>query len=236
MLLNDDAGSGTAPLFPEARLTNGLRWPVRNIYCIGRNYAAHARELGNPIPESPIVFLKPTSCLIGDGGTILLPPESSDVEHEVEIVLLLGQGGCRLDRTEALDRVAGYGVGIDVTARDLQKKAQAAGKPWTISKGFDSFGPISAFLPAEQLTDPNDVNFDLTVNQRPRQVGNSRDMLFDFATLITYLSRTFTLYPGDLIFTGTPEGVAPISDGDVLHARLVDYSLSLSVRASSVKA
>ena len=218
---------------PEARLTRGDRWPIRSVYGIGRNYAAHARELGNPVPESPVVFLKPTGCLIGDGGIITLPPESNDVQHEAEIVLLLGRGGRHLDRSQAWERIAGYGVGIDVTARDLQRKAQAEGKPWTIAKGFDSFGPISNFVPAEQITDRNDLKFDLSVNQQIRQSGNSRNMLFDFAALISYLSRIFTLHAGDLIFTGTPEGVARISHGDVLHARLVDYDISLSVTAAS---
>ncbi len=215
----------------EAALRNRVRLPVRNVYGIGRNYAAHARELGNAVPDRPVVFLKPPTCLIGDGGTIRLPPESSDMEHEVEIVLLLGSGGRHLDHTDAADLIAGYGVGVDVTARDLQRKAQAEGNPWTIAKGFDTFGPISDFMPADEIADPANLVFELTVNAQLRQKGNSGEMLFDFATLIAYLSGIFTLNTGDLIFTGTPEGVARIESGDLLQARLLGHDISLTIRA-----
>jgi 2-keto-4-pentenoate hydratase/2-oxohepta-3-ene-1,7-dioic acid hydratase in catechol pathway len=231
-----DAKVARLPLI-EATLRNRGSFPVRTVYGIGRNYAAHAKELGNSTPAAPVVFLKPASCLTGDGGTILLPTESADVQHEVEIVVLLSKGGRHLDRTRAIDLIAGYGVGIDVTARDLQRKAQAAGHPWTIAKGFETFGPISEFVPADEIADHQHLAFNLMVNGQLRQQGNSGDMLFDFGALISYLSTIFLLEVGDLIFTGTPEGVARITAGDRLHARLADYDVSVNVTAiSSVEA
>lgn len=229
---NPDASDNSMPI-TEARLREGGGIPIRSVYGIGRNYAAHARELGHTVPAAPVVFLKPPGCLIGDGGIITLPPESDDVQHEVEIVLLLGKSGRKLRRDQALELLAGYGVGIDVTARDLQRKAQAEGNPWVIAKGFDSFGPISDFVPADRVADTGDLAFDLTVNGSLRQTGNSRDMLFGFADIIAYLSGVFTLHAGDLIFTGTPEGVGRIKPADVLRARLVDYDVSLTVSARS---
>lgn len=211
-------------------LGRGIR-PVRTIYGIGRNYAAHAKELGNPVPDAPVVFLKPPGCLVGDGGLIVLPQQSQDVQHEVEIVLLLDRGGRDVGCDQAAEWIAGYGIGIDVTARDLQNEARQNGAPWAIAKGFDSFAPTSAFVPASDIDEPRNLCFDLTVNGSARQHGCARDMLFDFAGLISYLSRIFTLYPGDLIFTGTPEGVAAIAPGDVLHARLLDYAAVLTVKA-----
>lgn len=215
---------------PAAYLRTQGFVPVRAVYGIGRNYAAHAREMNSPVPGEPVVFLKATTSLIQDGGTVILPPESRDVQHEVEIVVLLGKSGRHLSREEARGLIAGYGIGIDVTARDLQRQAQAAGHPWTIAKGFDTFGPISHFLPASSLNEPTDLEFDLSVNGHLRQSGNSRDMLFGFAEIIAHLSRIFTLNAGDLIFTGTPEGVAQIRAGDCMCARLLDHDLTLTVQ------
>jgi 2-keto-4-pentenoate hydratase/2-oxohepta-3-ene-1,7-dioic acid hydratase in catechol pathway len=213
----------------EAVLLDRHRIRIRSIFGIGRNYAAHARELGNAIPKEPVVFLKPLSALIEDGDTILLPPESEDVQHEVEVVLLLGSGGRHLSSEQAWSLIAGYGVGIDVTARDLQRKAQSEGRPWTIAKGYDTFAPVSRFVPADRVGNPRALNFDLSVNGALRQSGNTRDMMFDCGEIIAYLSTIFTLQSGDLIFTGTPEGVAAIAAGDVLCARLPDYGTSLTV-------
>ena len=210
-------------------LLDGQQVPIQTVFGIGRNYAAHARELNHCLPTTPVVFLKPTTSLIQDGGTILLPSESSDVQHEVEIVLLLGGGGRNLSREDALTRVAGYGVGIDVTARDLQRRAQAEGNPWTIAKGFDTFAPISRFIPARQVPEPGNLAFDLSVNGQTRQSGNSRDMLFSFGEIISFLSRIFSLRKGDIIFTGTPEGVARIEPRDVLQARLTNHGVTLNV-------
>lgn len=232
MASNDEANDAGCPL-AAARLLDGRSIPIRTVYGIGRNYAAHARELGNRVPDIPVVFLKPASCLVGDGGTIVLPAESRDVQHEVEIVLLLGAPGRHLTREQAWTAIAGYGVGIDVTARDLQRKAQAEGQPWAVAKGFYSFGPISDFIPAAGISHPEHLAFDLAVNGQIRQRGDSRDMLFDFAALLVYLSRIFSLQAGDLIFTGTPAGVERIAPRDVLRARFIDDGLTLTVTAAA---
>ena len=218
---------------PSVLLRTQGRIPVRTVFGIGRNYAAHARELGNFAPREPVVFLKAAGSLLPDGGVIRLPPESQDVQHEVEMVLLLSQGGRHAPVEQAMQWIAGYGVGIDVTARDLQRRAQAEGNPWAIAKGIDGFGPVSEFLPAGEILDPAKLEFDLTVNGQLRQAGHTRDMLFGFDELIAYLSRFFTLHPGDLIFTGTPQGVARMQAGDVLRAKLRGYDLDLAVRVEA---
>ncbi len=207
--------------------------PVRTIYGIGRNYAAHARELGNAVPDEPVVFLKPVGTLIGHGARIMLPWQSHDVQHEVEIVVLLNRSGRHVEPTDAMGMIAAYGVGIDVTARDLQSTARAAGNPWTIAKGFDTFAPVSPLVPAEQIKSPQSLRFELEVNGEVRQTGCAVDMLFGFAELIAYLSTVFTLRAGDLIFTGTPEGVARIQSGDSLAARLLGHAAELRVSAET---
>lgn len=204
----------------ELTLTDGTRVPVHTIFAVARNYAGHARELDNPVPESPVVFIKPDTALLADGGTIPLPAVSRDVHHEVELVALLGRGGRNIPEAQALDCVLAYGVGIDVTARDLQNRAKAQGLPWTLGKGLDGFAPLSVLVPASELPDPQDVELRLTVNGRERQHGHTGEMLFPVARLIHYLSTLFTLQRGDLVFTGTPAGVARFDDGDVLEAAM----------------
>ncbi len=206
---------------------------IRSIYGIGRNYAAHARELGHAVPDEPVVFLKPCGALIGDADRIMLPWQSHDVHHEVEIVVLLNRRGRDVEPAEAMGMIAAYGVGIDVTARDLQGKARAAGNPWTIAKGFDTFAPVSPLVPAEQVGSPQSLCFELEVNGEVRQTGCAADMLFGFAELIDYISTVFTLQSGDLIFTGNPEGVARIQAGDNLVARLVGHAAELRVSAET---
>ena len=216
-----------------AALLDPQRTPRPAIFGIGRNYAAHARELGNAVPGEPIVFLKPASALLEHGGTIQLPRESRNVQHELELVLLLGHGGRHLSLDEGWAAIGGYGIGIDVTARDIQAAAQQTGKPWTIAKGYDTFAPVSRFLPARLVADPGTIHFDLTINGELRQAGCSRDMIFDSGTLVAYLSSVFTLEPGDLVFTGSPEGVGRIESGDHLVARSVDLGLQLAVHAAA---
>jgi 2-keto-4-pentenoate hydratase/2-oxohepta-3-ene-1,7-dioic acid hydratase in catechol pathway len=208
----------------------GLDLPAGNIFCIGRNYVEHAKELGNAVPSSPLVFLKPTSALCGSGSTIELPAESQNVHHELEVVVAIGQAAKNIAPEQALSVVAGFAVGIDVTARDLQDQAKAKGNPWTLAKGLPTFAPVSAFVPA---TLP--LEFSLTINGERRQTGSTADMVFSIPTLIAYLSRVFTLGPGDLIFTGTPSGVGPLHDGDQIEAILLPgrATLSLAVRRSA---
>ena len=199
----------------------GTQLHAQNIFCIGRNYAEHAKELGNAVPTEPIVFLKPTSALCYDGEKILLPARSTRVDHEVEIVVAIGRGGKNISTADAPSHIGGLGVGIDFTARDLQDKAKEKGLPWTLSKGFDTFAPISSFIaPPKDGADLARLEIELTVNGELRQKGSSAEMIFPIAKLIEYLSQNFTLSPGDLIFTGTPKGVAPLKSGDICEARL----------------
>ncbi|MCB1878173.1 MAG: fumarylacetoacetate hydrolase family protein [Chromatiales bacterium] len=210
----------------ELRLLDGSTIAARNLFCIGRNYAEHAAELHNPVPTEPVVFLKPSSALLSSGGQIRLPVWSRDVQHEVELVVLLGEGGRDISNDQALAKVAGYGVGIDVTARDIQTRAKQNGLPWTLAKGLDTFAPLSEFIPAGRIADPQALQLSLEINGQPRQRGNTADMLFPVAELIVWLSARFSLARGDLLFTGSPAGVGPIVPGDRLTARLQDYSPS----------
>ena len=202
---------------------------INSIYCIGRNYAKHAEELRNRIPEQPLVFLKPESSVIFDRDRIVLPSQSREVHHEVELVVAIGREGKNIDAEDALSHVAGYGVGIDVTARDLQQQAKEKAHPWTVAKGFDTFAPISTFLDAAEITDPQALDLRLEVNGEERQHGNTSDMIFPVKYLIAYLSSIFTLNAGDLIFTGTPEGVSPVEEGDSIRASLADNRATLSL-------
>ncbi|MDQ7041444.1 MAG: fumarylacetoacetate hydrolase family protein [Rhodothermus sp.] len=195
-----------------------LRIVPRKIICVGKNYAQHAAEMNSEVPEEPILFLKPPTALIGPGETVLLPPQSHEVHHEVELVVVIGRAGKHIPEDEALDYVAGYALGLDMTARDLQQKAKAAGHPWTVAKGFDTFAPLGPIVPATSVPDPQQVQLRLKVNGTVRQDGTTADMVFPVARLIAYCSGIFTLQPGDLIFTGTPEGVGPVCAGDVLRA------------------
>jgi len=204
--------------------------PVNTIFCIGRNYAKHAEELNNPIPESPIIFIKPVTTLVQDGGFIELPAISNDVHFETEVVALIGKSGKNISAGEALQHVGGYGIGIDVTARDIQEKAKQKSHPWAIAKGFDTFAPVSAFVDAAQIPDPQNIHFKLEINGKIRQNGNTQMMLFPIAHLISFLSSIFTLNPGDLLFSGTPEGVGQLHEGDVLAATLGDGLTFLTVR------
>ena len=188
------------------------------VLCIGKNYARHAAEMHSTVPTEPVVFLKPSSALIGDGETVVLPSMSQNVHHEVELVAVLGRGGKNIAEADALSHVAAYAVGLDMTARDLQGKAKQQGHPWSVAKGFDTFAPLGALVPAAAVPDPQDLELKLMVAGEKRQHAHTGSMVFSIATLIAYCSRIFTLEPGDLLYTGTPEGVGPVQDGDVLEA------------------
>lgn len=212
-------------------LIPGLNTPLRTIFCIGRNYIDHAKELNNPVPSSPIVFLKPHSSICFNNDTILIPPQSKDVHHEVELVVALSKSGKNIPKDIALDYIEGVGVGIDFTARDIQQKAKESGHPWSIAKGFDTFSPISTFIPFNKIEDIQNIDLQLYINNVQRQSGNTHDMIFSVAHLISFLSDIFTLHKGDIIFTGTPSGVSQISSGDTIQANLGNdiATLSLSV-------
>ncbi len=196
----------------------GERLTPGKLVCIGRNYAAHARELGNEVPEAPVVFLKPATSLVADGGAVVLPLQTDDVHHEVELVVVVGTACKNVSAGEAMACVAGYAVGLDMTARDLQADLKKKGLPWTLAKGFDTFAPLGEVAPASAVPDASALTLTLRVNGETRQNGSTADMLHSVADLVAYASSVFTLLPGDLIYTGTPEGVGPVADGDVLEA------------------
>lgn len=178
------------------------------IVCVGRNYVEHARELGNEVPKVPLIFLKPSSSIINPDDTIILPPQSAQVEHEGELVVVIGKRGRYITTENARKHVFGYTVGNDVTARDLQK----SDGQWTRAKGFDTFCPFGPWIDTD--FDPADAVLTVRVNGQMRQMASTRDMVFNVGVLIAYISSVMTLEPGDLIFTGTPSGVGLLKDGD----------------------
>lgn len=178
---------------------------------IGRNYIEHARELGNPVPEIPMLFLKPSSTVIGPQEKILLPPQSQQVEHEAELVAVIGRIGRWIPLEKAMDYVLGYTIGNDITARDLQQRDGQ----WTRAKGFDTFCPLGPWIETE--LDPTDVMITCHVNGGMRQMASTRDMVFSIKQLVAFISSVMTLYPGDIIMTGTPAGTSQLMDGDVVQ-------------------
>jgi 2-keto-4-pentenoate hydratase/2-oxohepta-3-ene-1,7-dioic acid hydratase in catechol pathway len=207
---------------PAALLPDGRSLPIGNIYCIGRNYVRHIEELGNEVPTAPVVFMKPTSAVLQDGGAIELPSFSHDVHHEVELTVLIGRTCRDVAPGAALACAAGYGVGLDLTARDTQDALKAKGLPWLVSKGFDTSACLSSFLSPNDLPEPSALRFSLDVNGVRRQHGETARMIHSVPALIAHLSGIFTLQAGDVLFTGTPEGVAAIAPGDRLVIALED--------------
>lgn len=185
------------------------------IVCVGRNYAAHARELGNTVPERPLLFLKPPSSLLGNGGTIVLPRESERVEHEGEIAAVIGRRARHVSESEAMLAVAGFAPLNDVTARDIQK----LDVQFTRAKGFDTFCPVGEAVPAERFR-WRDLEVICRVNNEVRQHGRAADMVFGIPSLVAFISSIMTLEPGDLVATGTPEGVGPLRPGDVVEVEI----------------
>jgi 2-keto-4-pentenoate hydratase/2-oxohepta-3-ene-1,7-dioic acid hydratase in catechol pathway len=194
------------------------------ILCIGRNYAAHAAELGNAVPDEPVVFCKPDSALLGRNLPFVIPSFTNDVHHEIELVLRIGKVGKHIEPRFAHKYIDAVTVGIDFTARDLQSDLKSKGLPWEKAKGFDGSAVVGRFVSADQV-DLSNLYFSLTKNSVPVQTGHSQYMLHSFADIISYVSRYFTLKTGDLIFTGTPEGVGPVHPGDVLEGYLGETSL-----------
>lgn len=212
--------------------TSGKSLTVRTIYCLGRNYAEHAAEMKAGLPTEPVVFLKPASSLVQDGGSVVIPPISSDVHHEVELVVLVGPGGRSIPPEKAYDHVLGYGVGLDMTLRDVQAEAKKKGLPWAVAKGFAGAAPVSTIVERAQVPDPHALDILLRVNGEIRQKSHTSKMLFRVPAVVSYLSQIFHLEEGDLIFTGTPEGVGPVHPGDTLEAELSGVArLTVSVRS-----
>jgi fumarylpyruvate hydrolase len=193
------------------------RFPVRRIYLVGRNYADHAREMGHdPNREKPFFFQKPSDAVLASGSEFPYPPLSSNVHHEIEMVVALASGGRNIDETNALQHVYGYAVGIDITRRDLQQQMKQQGRPWEAGKSFDRSAPISEIVPVASCGHPNNGRIWLTVNGEVRQDGDLSQLIWSVPEIIATLSASFELAGGDLIFTGTPAGVGPIEPGDRL--------------------
>ena len=194
----------------------GKEYPIGKILCIGRNYADHIKELRNAKPEAPIIFMKPATSVIFEGESIVIPPYSMDCHHEAELALLIGRSGKNIAVEDSLGYVAGYGIAIDLTLRDVQAELKKKGLPWDIAKGFDTACPLSAFVDAATVADPQNLQIKLDVNGQPRQNGNTALMLHSIPAIISHMSNIFTLEPGDLILTGTPAGVGQIKSGDII--------------------
>jgi len=195
------------------------------IICVGRNYSAHANELNNPVPKEPVIFLKPDTALIPKRLPFFYPSFSKDVHYETEVVVKINRVGKHISKEFAHKYYDQLTVGIDFTARDLQKKLKEKGLPWEKAKAFDGSAPIGSFINTKEYKNINDIGFSLKINGKERQLGNTSNMLFPIDSLIAYVSQFFTLKIGDLIFTGTPEGVGPIKIGDHLEAFIENNKL-----------
>jgi 5-carboxymethyl-2-hydroxymuconate isomerase len=195
-------------------------YAVGKIVCLARNYSEHIRELGNEVPESAVLFIKPSSSIIGDGEKVVIPPYSNDCHHEVELALLIGKYGKNISEGEAMSHVAGYGVAIDMTLRDVQNALKQKGLPWEIAKGFDTACPLSDFVPASQIPDPHALRITLAVDGRMRQDSSTALMMRRIPAIIHEVSSVFTLEEGDIILTGTPAGVGPVTSGARLCAEI----------------
>jgi 2-keto-4-pentenoate hydratase/2-oxohepta-3-ene-1,7-dioic acid hydratase in catechol pathway len=194
--------------------------PVGKMLCLGKNYERHAKEMGGDVPVEPVIFMKPSTALVRNGGTVLIPKISREVHHELELVVVIGQTVKDVSEERAMDYVFGYAVGLDMTLRDVQSRAKQRGEPWAVAKGFDTSAPISEVVLKERIPDPHDLTLSLTVNGERRQHGTTADMILTVPRIISYLSGIFTLERGDCIFTGTPEGVGPVVAGDRLVAEI----------------
>jgi len=219
-----------APAYPSVEIADSSeRFPLHRIYCVGWNYAAHVREMGlTPEREPPIFFMKPLDAVVPSGGAVPYPPRTGNLHYEIELVVAIGAAGANIAAGNALDHVWGYGVGIDMTRRDLQAEAKKRGQPWETSKAFDHGAPLSALHPAGRIGHPSAGRIWLSVNGEVRQDGNLDQLIWSVPEILQHLSAYFELRPGDLIYTGTPAGVSAIERGDVLDGG-VDGVATISV-------
>lgn len=196
---------------------------VGKIVCVGQNYLKHIEELDSVKSKDPLLFFKPSTSILHEGEAIHLPDFSNDIHHETELALLIGKRASNIPVTEWKDYIEGVGIALDLTLRDVQNKAKKNGHPWAVCKGFDGSCPISDFIPFGRVRDIQDLEIELNVNGEQRQNDHTGNMIWSVAELLVYITSIFTLEPGDVILTGTPKGVGPISSGDKLHARLADF-------------
>jgi fumarylpyruvate hydrolase len=201
-------------------VAGGGLFPVRRVFCVGRNYAEHAREMGNDERDPPFFFTKPADAVVTGGKDIPYPPQTSDFHHEIELVVAIGKGGANIAPENAQGHIFGYAAGLDMTRRDLQALAKKSGRPWDMAKGFDFSAPIGDIAPVSSIGHPADGAITLDVNGVNRQRGMLSEMTWDVNSVLTDLSRYVTLAPGDIIMTGTPAGVGAVVRGDLLEGRI----------------
>jgi fumarylpyruvate hydrolase len=221
------------PAVGTAIVGTDLSFPVNRVYCVGRNYAAHAREMGkDPDRDPPFFFLKAADAVVPDGSIVPYPPKTSDYQYEIELVVAIGAEGFRIPADRAREVIYGYAVGLDMTRRDLQLAARAAGRPWDAGKNFPQSAPMAPIHPASAVGHPERGALRLTVNGEVKQEADLGDLIWDVGEIVEHLSRFYRLVPGDLIFTGTPAGVGPVRPGDLLVGT-IDGLRSLTVRIGS---
>ena len=195
------------------------------IICIGQNYSAHAKEMNSPIPSEPVFFLKPDTALIKNNEPFYYPDFSNNIHHEVEIVLKINKSGKNIPEQFAHKYYDEIGIGIDFTARDIQTTCKEKGLPWEKAKGFDGSAPLGIFINKSTFNNLADIHFHLTINEQVKQKGNTKDLIFSFDKIISYVSKFITLKTGDIIFTGTPQGIGPVTIGDYLEAYIENHKL-----------
>ncbi|AVE43341.1 fumarylacetoacetate hydrolase family protein [Providencia stuartii] len=206
-----------------------LDFPANKVVCVGSNYAKHIKEMGSAHPEEPVIFIKPETALCDANQPIVIPKDLGSVHHEIELAVLIGMPLKNADEDRVSRSIAGFAVALDLTLRDLQAKFKKAGQPWEKSKAFDGSCPISGFIPVNNFGDPQSAQLSLEINGEIRQSGSTRDMITPILSLISYMSRFFTLRAGDIILTGTPEGVGLLTSGDMLKLSINDHSLTTRV-------
>ncbi|CDI01350.1 conserved hypothetical protein [Candidatus Competibacter denitrificans Run_A_D11] len=206
-----------------------LGLPPGKVVCIGRNYLEHIRELGNAVPETPILFIKPATSLVQLADPIQLPTGRGSCHHEVELAVLVGRKLQNVDASTARQAVSGYGIALDLTLRDLQNELKKKGHPWELAKAFDGSCPLSPFLSPTGLPDPQAINLTLYINGELRQEGNTGQMMLGIFDLMAHISNHFTLLPGDVVLTGTPAGVGPLQSGDQLILGLAEHHFTAQV-------
>ena len=199
--------------------------PIGKLVCLARTYKRHAEEMHTNVTKDPLLFLKPASSVIFNGESIIIPSMSQCLHHEVELGIVIGKKCKNVSQQESLDYVLGYLIALDITARDIQTEAKKNGWPWSIAKGFDTFAPISEVVLKEDLPNPNNIDISLKINGEIRQSSNTSHMVYSIERIIEFISHIMTLEPGDLIMTGTPEGVGEITKGDILEAGLSEICL-----------
>lgn len=215
--------------------SNPPEFPIGKIICLARTYKKHAQEMSSETPKEPIIFLKPTTSIIYTNQAIKIPAQSHSIHHEIELGVIIGENAKNIVEEQANEHIWGYLLALDITARDIQAQLKELRLPWAISKGFDTFAPISDVLPKEKIQDPHNLELKLLVNNQIKQHSNTNQLTHSIPHIISYLSTIMTLEPGDLILTGTPEGVGELKEHDVIHATLGKNLLELDCIVEKVQ-